>query len=134
MYFNKTHNYTHLLKNFVCLYIMLKSRKTKRGRIIRGRTNRRRQRGGFNLRDNVSVKGFVTGVNDDETVNVTFFDKSNSKTEVKKIKESYLTFIRPGKEFRVRPITDELVLYGATNPAVEAPVQGSRFSVKPLPP
>jgi hypothetical protein len=74
------------------------------------------------------------GVNDDETVNVTFYDKSNSKTEVKNIKESYLTFIRPGKEFRVTPITDELVLYGATNPAVEAPVQGSRFSVKPLPP
>jgi hypothetical protein len=126
------HNFTHLLEIFVCLYIMLKSRKTKRGRIIRGRTNRMRQRGGFNLRDNVSVRGFVTGVNDDETVNVTFYDKSNSKTEVKNINESYLTFIRPGKEFRVRPVTDELVLYGVPNPALEAPVQGSRFSVKPL--
>ncbi len=113
---------------------MLKSRKTKRGRVIRGRTNRMRQRGGFNRRDIVSVRGIVTGVNDDETVNVAFYDKSNSKTEVKNIKESYLTFIRPGKEFRVRPIVDELILYGAPNSRVEAPVQGSRFNVKPLPP
>jgi hypothetical protein len=112
---------------------MLKSRKVKRGRIIRGKTNRMRQRGGFNLRDYVSVKGFVTGINNDETVNVTFYDKSNSKTEVKNIQESYLTFIRPGKEFRVRPITEELVLYGAPNSTVEAPIQVSRFNVKPLP-
>jgi hypothetical protein len=113
---------------------MLKSRKTKRGRIIRGRTNRRRQRGGFNLRDIVSTKGIITGVNEDETVNIAIYDKSNSKTEVRNIPSFAVTFIRPGKEFRVRPITDELVLYSAPNPAVEAPVQGSRFSIKPLPP
>jgi hypothetical protein len=112
---------------------MLKSRKTKRGRIIRGRTNRRRQRGGFNQRDIVSVKGIVTSVNDDETVNVAIYDKNSSKTEVINIPNSAVTFIRKGKEFRVSPVAEELVLYGAPNPAVETSVQSSRFSVKPLP-
>jgi len=114
---------------------MLKSRRVKRGRIIRGKTNRRRQRGGFNLRDNVqvSLRGIVSGTNADETVNVSFYDKNGSKSEVRNIPNSNVTFIRPGKEFRVRPITeeDELVLYGTTdsNPGD----QGSRFKVKPLP-
>jgi hypothetical protein len=107
---------------------MLKSRRVKRGRVIRGKTNRRRQRGGFNRRDIVSVRGIVVGVNDDETVNVAFHDKSHSRTDVSNIPNSSVTFVRPGKEFRVSPVTVE--------PPAEAPVpatQGSRFRVRPLP-
>jgi len=110
------------------LYIMLKSRKTKKGE--RGKTKKRRQRGGFNLKDVVSVKGFIIGINEDDTVNVAFYDKSNSKTEIRNVPKSDVTFIRPGKEFTVRPITDDLVLYGA--PVTEP--QGSRFTVRQLPP
>jgi hypothetical protein len=104
---------------------MLKSRKTKRGRIIRGKTNRRRQRGGFNRRDVVSVRGIVVGVNDDDTVNVAFHDNAGSRTDVGNIPNSSVTFIRPGKEFRVSPVTVEPV-------PVPAP-QVSRFRVRPLP-
>jgi len=114
---------------------MLKSRKNKKGRIIRGKTNRMHQRGGFNLRDNVSVNGIVTVINDDQTVNVEFYDKLNSKTEVKNIPNSDVSFIRPIKKFKVRPITDadELVLYGETNHEPRPSTNGSRFRVKPLP-
>lgn len=108
---------------------MLKSRRNKRGRIIRGKTNRRRQRGGFNNRDVVSVRGIVTGVNDDDTVDIAFFDKSYSRTDVRNIPNSAVTFIKPGKEFRVSPLP-------AVTPVPEAEAeeqQVSRFRVKPLP-
>jgi hypothetical protein len=111
---------------------MLKSRKTKRGRIIRGRTNRRRQKGGFNRRDVVSVRGIVTSVNEDETVNVALYDKNNSKTEVINIPNFAVSFIRPGKEFRVSPLP---VITPTPEPEVSAEEpQNSRFRVKPLPP
>jgi len=109
---------------------MLKSRKVKRGRIIRGKTNRRRQGGGFNNRDVVSVRGIVIGVNDDETVNVAFYDKIRSRIDVSNIPNSSVTFIKPGKEFRVSP-----VLTPIPEPASASAVtpQGSRFKVRPLP-
>ena len=112
---------------------MLKSRRIKRVRIIRGKTNRRHQRGGFNHRDVVSVRGIVVGVNDDETVNVAFYDKSHSRTDVSNIPNSAITFIKPGKEFRVRPIP---ALTPVPEPAVvasPAAPQVSRFRVGPLP-
>jgi hypothetical protein len=132
MRFIKMHNFTHLLEFFVCLYIMLKSRKTKRGRIIRGKTNRRRQRGGFNNRDVVSVRGIVIGVNDDETVNVAFYDNTRSRIDVSNIPNSSVTFIKPGKEFRVSPIPALTPVPELMAPAAAAP-QVSRFRVRPLP-
>jgi len=111
---------------------MLKSRKTKRGRIIRGRTNRRRQKGGFNRRDVVSVRGIVEDINDDDTVNVAFYDNTGSNTKIRNIPNFAVSFIRPGKEFRVSPLP---VITPTPEPEVSAEEpQNSRFRVKPLPP
>lgn len=108
---------------------MLKSRRNKRGRIIRGKTNRRRQRGGFNRRDVVSVRGIVAGVNDDDSVNIAFYDNTSSITEVRNIPNSAVTFIKPGKEFRVSPIPEEPMAPSSPGPGPQV----SRFRVRSLP-
>ena len=102
-------------------------RKTKK-------TLKRRLFGGqpYNIRDNVNVFGIIKKVNDDDTVDVVFTDKSFSKTEVRNIPNSKVTFIRPGRIFTVRPIQQEETPVLSPSPA-EAPARTSRFRVKKLP-
>jgi hypothetical protein len=87
----------------------------------------------YNIRDNVNVFGIIKKVNDDDTVDVVFTDKSFSKTEVRNIPNSKVTFIRPGRVFTVRPIQPEENPAPATATAPATAPKTSRFRVKKLP-